>query len=235
MIFVSANVCFFLALLFSLTLCHSINHDQETKTIEQESAVKMKTPKQWTQFRLTSDNCGSFGKTEIAKPKLVWKFETGDVIESSAAIVGDTAYVGGHAKYLHALDLISGKLKWKFKVAGWVRASPSVVDGVVFFGADDNKFYAVDAKTGEKAWDFGLGEGGEQSSPWIEDGVVYFGAFRQICLRVEGENRRTKSGNSILGPACCPLLPYTPERFSSGHTRASFLRSTKRQARNVGR
>ncbi len=135
------------------------------------------TPDAWPSFRANANQTSSYGATEISRPVEKWKFETGEIIESSCAVVGDSVFVGGHAKRIHAIDRKTGKLLWKFDAGGWVRASPSVVDDVVYFGADDNKFYALDAKTGKKRWDFALGEGGEQSSPAIVDGVVYFGAF----------------------------------------------------------
>lgn len=134
-------------------------------------------PSDWTRFRLNVSGNNAYGSTEIQTPVADWKYATGDVIESSAAVVDGVVYVGGHAKRLHAIDQVTGKLKWEFDVGGWVRATPSVAEGVVYFGADDNKFYALDAKTGDKKWEFELGEGGEQSSPTIADGVVYFGAF----------------------------------------------------------
>ena len=135
------------------------------------------TLKKWPRFRLSPDQSGSWGKTEIQQPVVDWKFDTGEIIESSPAVVGNKVYIGGHSKSLFAIDRKSGQLLWQFETAGWVRASPSVVDGTVYFGSDDNKFYALDATTGEKQWDFALGEGGEQSSPAIDRGVVYFGAF----------------------------------------------------------
>ncbi len=134
-------------------------------------------PTTWPRFRLNGNGNSAYGQTEIQTPIARWKYATGDVIESSPAVVDGVVYVGGHAKRMHAIDQTTGELKWEFKVGGWVRASPSVVNGVVFFGADDNKFYSVDAETGMKKWDFDLGEGGEQSSPAIEGDYVYFGAF----------------------------------------------------------
>lgn len=135
------------------------------------------SPSNWPKFRFNSSGSNAYGITEINSPEVHWRYDTGDVIESSAVVAGGTVYVGGHAKNLHAIDQTTGKEKWKFETGGWVRATPSVAGGMVYFGSDDNKFYALDAATGEKVWDFGLGEGGEQSSPLIEDGVVYFGAF----------------------------------------------------------
>lgn len=145
------------------------------------------SPIQWPRFRLNSSGNNSFGPTEIQSPVVDWKYPTGEIIESSPVLVGDTIYIGGHAKRLHAIDCKTGELKWKFDVGGWVRATPSVVDGVVYIGADDNKFYAIDAKSGEKKWEFALGEGGEQSSPTIVDGAVYFGAFDNYVYALEAK------------------------------------------------
>ena len=162
--------------------------DKTNKGTSMSESTKDKTsPENWSRFRLNENGNNSYGQTEIQSPVAKWKYSTGEIIESSAAVVGGMVYVGGHAKRLHAIDLASGELKWKFDVGGWVRATPSVVDGVVYFGADDNKFYALDAKTGESKWDFGLGEGGEQSSPTIDNGVVYFGAFDNFVYALDAK------------------------------------------------
>lgn len=150
------------------------------------------SPSQWNQFRGDANRTGSYGPTEIKAPKVAWEYDTGKVIESSAAVVGDTVYIGGHANRLHAIDRGTGKLKWKFDVGGLVRASPSVAGGMVYFGADDNKFYALDAATGEKKWDFELGGDGEQSSPTILDGVVYFGGFDKFIYALDAVNGKLK-------------------------------------------
>ena len=135
------------------------------------------SPSQWSQFRGNANRTGSYGETEIKQPQIAWEYDTGKVIESSAAVVEDTVYIGGHANRMHAIDRESGELKWKFDTQGLVRASPSVAKGIVYFGADDNKFYALDAKTGQKKWEFELGGDGEQSSPTVDDDFVYFGGF----------------------------------------------------------
>lgn len=132
---------------------------------------------EWSQFRGNDNRTGAVGQTEITKPRIAWRYPTGDIIESSPCMVDGRVFVGGHAKRLHAIDAKTGELQWKFDVGGWVRGSPSVVNGVVYFGSDDDKFYALDAGTGEKRWEFGLQPGGQQSSAAVRDEVVYFGAF----------------------------------------------------------
>ena len=150
------------------------------------------SPSQWSQFRGNANRTGAYGETEIKQPQVAWKYDTGNVIESSAAVVGETVYIGGHANRLHAIGRESGELKWKFDTEGLVRASPSVAKGVVYFGADDNKFYALDAETGDKKWEFELGGDGEQSSPTIADGFVYFGGFDNHFYSLDAKNGKLK-------------------------------------------
>ena len=83
---------------------------------------------QWNQFRLSANNAASVGETEIQKPKKLWSFATGEVVESSPAVWQDLVIIGGHSKNLHGVDLTTGKVRWTFATGGWVRSSPSVVD-----------------------------------------------------------------------------------------------------------
>src|SRR5262249_53299813 len=69
----------------------------------------------WPLFR------GNALQTGVSKAKLpdklevLWKFETKEAIESTAAIANGVAYVGSFDEHLYAIELASGKEKWKFK------------------------------------------------------------------------------------------------------------------------
>ena len=68
---------------------------------------------EWPQFR---GNPQLTGVTTSALPvtlKLLWTYEAGDAIESSAAIVDGTVYVGAQTAELLAIDLATGKARWK--------------------------------------------------------------------------------------------------------------------------
>ncbi|MSQ93247.1 MAG: serine/threonine protein kinase [Gemmataceae bacterium] len=98
-------------------------------------------------------------QTGVAKGKLPekleirWKIDLKKGIESTAAIVKGTVYVGCYDDHLHAYDLKTGQLKWKTKL-GPIKAPPSVYQDKVFVGDEDGMFYCVDAITGKKIWDF---------------------------------------------------------------------------------
>ena len=52
-----------------------------------------------------------------ASLKVVWTYEAGEPIESSAAIADGVVYVGTQSAELLALDLKTGKLLWKYKTS----------------------------------------------------------------------------------------------------------------------
>ncbi|MGC4118718.1 MAG: PQQ-binding-like beta-propeller repeat protein [Myxococcales bacterium] len=103
----------------------------------------------------------------------LWATDLGTEINSSAAVVDGTVYVG--ADGLYALDAASGNVLWSFPISAGVVSSPAVYQGIVYFGALDHNFYALDASTGSPVWAAGTG-GAIRSSPAIANGVVYFGS-----------------------------------------------------------
>ncbi len=44
-----------------------------------------------------------------------WKFQTGDVVHASPAIVDGKLYIGSWDSYFYALDATNGKELWRFK------------------------------------------------------------------------------------------------------------------------
>ena len=71
----------------------------------------------WPQFRGSSALLGTTGASLPATLKLLWTYDAGDSIESSAAIVDGVVYVGSQTGELHAVNLADGKLKWKYKAS----------------------------------------------------------------------------------------------------------------------
>ena len=107
----------------------------------------------WPLFRGDALQTGVARTTLPDKLEIRWKVNLKKGIESTAAIVKDTVYIGCYDEHLHALDLKTGAQKWKIKL-GPIKAPPSVYDGKVFVGDEDGMFYCVDAAKGAKLWDF---------------------------------------------------------------------------------
>src|SRR5437762_10971086 len=68
----------------------------------------------WTQFRGNSRLTGVALDAPPDSLNLRWTYEAGESIESSAAIVDGTVYVGSEKGELLAIDLETGALRWKY-------------------------------------------------------------------------------------------------------------------------
>src|SRR4051794_8180013 len=131
----------------------------------------------WPQFRGNAPLTGVTGAGIPATLKVLWTFEAGDAIESSAAIAGDTVYLGTQASELVALDLANGKPRWRFKTKeGIGESSAAVGQGFVFVGDLAGTLYAVNAKDGSQAWTYSTG-GEIKASPVIVDDRVIVGSY----------------------------------------------------------
>jgi outer membrane protein assembly factor BamB len=74
-------------------------------------------PTAWPQFRGSPALHGTTDATLPPSLKLLWTYEAGDAIESSAAIADGVVYVGSQNGDLHAVNLADGSLKWKYKAS----------------------------------------------------------------------------------------------------------------------
>ena len=117
------------------------NEENQAEDFMQEQTNLKQTD--WPMFRLNLAHTAAIGNQEITnEPQLLWKYDTGDVVESSPAIVDGVLFAGTFNQALLALDAATGKEIWRFPVGGLLRASPAVVihvDKGVFFFIASNK------------------------------------------------------------------------------------------------
>ena len=141
----------------------------------------------WVSFRgnpqLTGVAIGIFPE----KPQLLWTFETGEGIESSAAISAGTVYVGSLDGVLYAINLESGSLKWQYRASDEIKSSPAVFRKTVYFGDEMGDFHAVDAETGQQRWIFRT-DGGIISSANFSGDSVLFGSYDQYLYCVSADD-----------------------------------------------
>src|SRR5262245_64645657 len=135
-------------------------------------------PDRWTQFRGSPALTGISSATLPPTLKLLWTYEAGDAIESSAAIVDGVVYVGSQTGELHAVNLADGSLKWKYKASedGIGESSPAVADGRVYIGDLSGVVHAVDVASGKAVWTFKTGSE-VKSSPVVTEGKVLIGSY----------------------------------------------------------
>jgi len=135
------------------------------------------SPDAWPQFRGNYNNTGVSPSQPPADLKLLWTYDAGDVIESSAAIAAGTVYVGTGKSELIAVDLQTGKLKWSYKTPEAIgESSPAVGAGMVFVGDLSGVFHAVNAATGKGVWSYKT-DAEIKSSPVIVGDRVLIGSY----------------------------------------------------------
>src|SRR6476659_2163995 len=77
----------------------------------------------WSQFRGNQRLTGVSDSQVPENLKLLWTFDAGDSIESSAAIVGGTVFVGSQKGELVAVNLDNGSVYWKYQTGSAIGES----------------------------------------------------------------------------------------------------------------
>jgi len=138
----------------------------------------------WSQFRGNHRLTGVSQSNVPQTLKPLWTYEAGESIESSAAIVGRTVFVGSQKGELTALNLDNGAVYWKFQTGSPIgESSPAYGGGVVYIGDLSGWLNAVNASDGKKLWAFKAGNE-IKSSPVVVGDRVLIGSYDQhlYCL-----------------------------------------------------
>ena len=143
-------------------------------------AIAQQTSGDWPMFRANLSHNGLGEGSPVLTPTLLWKFNTGGGVYSSAAVVNGVVYVGSTDQYFYALNAADGKQKWNYSTPNstspGVFSSAAVLNGVVYVGGG-SVVYAFNASTGAVLWQYS--NGGTQpimSSPAVADGIVFIGS-----------------------------------------------------------
>src|SRR5262249_22607113 len=115
-----------------------------TPLAQQPAATGIAAANEWRQFRGSLRQTGVSASGPSATLKLLWTYDAGEIVESSAAIVDGVVYVGSGDGDLLALDLASGALRWKYTTGNLIgESSPAVGSGVVYIGDLGGLVHAV--------------------------------------------------------------------------------------------
>lgn len=119
---------------------------------------------------------------------VLWSYQTGGMIRSSASLVEEeedlgVVYFGSDDSKVYSLNATNGSLIWSYETGSYVRTTPNVTDEHVYIGSGDGKLYSLSAEDGEVQWSYSTGHYAYMpgfdhidSSPAVVSNVVYFGA-----------------------------------------------------------
>ncbi len=141
----------------------------------------------WPTFHANNQRTGlSPYDTSQVDGTILWSYDTGNGIESSAAISKDgMIYFGSHDGYLYALD-VDGNFKWKASLGTPVEkdhyghmistaSSPAIADdGTIYIVSMEQYLFAF-SPSGEELWRFPIGVSFDTwASPAVgSDGTIY--------------------------------------------------------------
>lgn len=166
-----------LLLSFTLSLFHFVTLPSHAQPQSQAANNTIAPADQWPHFRGSRLLTGVTAAALPEKLSVAWTYEAGESIESSAAIVDGTVYVGSQAAELVALELATGKLRWKYKTNGPIgESSPAVAGGTVYIGDLSGMVHAVEAATGRALWTFKT-DSEIKASPIVIEGKVLIGSY----------------------------------------------------------
>ena len=145
----------------------------------------------WSQFRGNHQLTGVSHSNVSTSLRPVWTYESGGSIESSAAIVGGTVFVGsqkGEKGELVSLNLENGHVYWKYTTDSPIgESSPAYSGGVVYIGDLGGTLHAVNASDGRRVW--ATKTGGEiKSSPVVYGDQVLIGSYDEHLYFVSTRN-----------------------------------------------
>jgi outer membrane protein assembly factor BamB len=77
-----------------------------------------------------------------------WRTPTQLVVWGSAAVVGQTLYVGEANGTFYALDAGTGAARWQWRAGGRIYGSAALADSTIYIGADDGTLNALVTRAG---------------------------------------------------------------------------------------
>ena len=142
---------------------HAAQNPDKAGAAKPAGERKATVPTSWPSFRNGNEQQGIATSSLPSKLELLWTHEAGDIIKSTAAIVGPHVYAASLKGEVFCLDRATGKRVWtcrskedknpKAFLPGF-KSSPLVTDDTVYLGDEDGVFHAIDRATGKHRWKF---------------------------------------------------------------------------------
>jgi len=117
--------------------------------------------------------------------KVLWKFETEGVIQSTPVVVNGVIFVVSDNDHLYALNARNGTELWRFKEIFW-QGTPAVSGNKVYVGTKEF-LYALDAKTGEEKWKHET-RGCIKGTPAVANNMIFVGSNNNALSALDAKD-----------------------------------------------
>ena len=154
-----------------------------------------------------------------------WRFDTELPLGNSPTVQGNTVYVGGYDRKIHALNATTGAHLWAYSGAqAGYSTNPLVVNGLVIAGNRDGYMYAIGAqgtsKQGQLVWKYKTG-GPILITAAYKNGVIYFAANDNYAYALEASSGALRwKSQKLLGDG---YQSYWPVLFTDPVTKNDLV------------
>ncbi|HXV64542.1 MAG TPA: PQQ-binding-like beta-propeller repeat protein, partial [Vicinamibacteria bacterium] len=160
-------------------------------------------PDEWSQFRGTLLRTGISNAEIPDELELLWSFEAGFSIDSSAAIADEIVYMTALPGLVAALRLDDGSVVWKRdfgeEMDRFGESSPTVAEGIVYVGDLLGVAHAFDVSDGTTRWTFET-ESEIKSSPAVIDDLVLVASYDERLYALDRKTGELRWKFQSQGP-----------------------------------
>ena len=220
----------------------NFSEEQSARAADKDAPAAAPVAKsaEWASFRNGFDLLGIAHSKLPEKLELQWKFKTGEMVVSTAAIVDGRVYVASLNGQLFCLNRKTGEKIWSYRsitdpdpksFAPGFKAAPTVTADTVYLGDEDGVFHAVNRATGKVRWTAKSGAEIVSSASCYQDKVL-FGSHDNILYCYHAADGKQAWKFETQGPVNCTPAIVGNRTFVTGcdeHLRVINIDSGKEE------
>lgn len=208
----------------AVVFCVSLSAPGGAAEKASDGSAKSTPATSWSSFRNGFDLLGIAQSALPEKLTLQWKFEAGEMVVSTAAIVDGRVYVASLNGQLFCLNLQDGKPIWSYRsitdpdpkaFAPGFKASPTVTADSIYIGDEDGVFHAIERATGKQRWTTKTGAEIVSSATCYQDKVL-FGSHDNVLYCVKAADGKQVWKFETQGPVNCTAAIVGNRTFVTG-------------------
>ncbi len=151
--------------------------------------------------------------------ELKFKFDAGDVIDSTPVVYKDSVYFASWNNKLYCLNKSNGRLKWEYQMQSSEQddhrqSSPVAKDDVIYIGGYDGSVYALDYASGVIIWKFKTG-GAIRSKGVVDGKAIVFASSDGTLYWLSLKSGRGMWMVNLGSPALATPLVFGDTIFAS--------------------
>jgi len=162
-----------------------------TEKADEKNSGQTQTKASWPIFRGDNNLSGFTSEQLPDNPALLWTFDSGSEIVSSAVMDSASVFIGALDGKMYSLNIQDGQKKWEFDSGDEIEASALLVKNTIYFGNLTGDFFAINSTDAKLLWKGSLKSAihGSANCERLEDGrlLILVGGYnnKMHCFDAE--------------------------------------------------